>query len=325
MKNLIFLLLSVFCFSQQKIMFDFDASMKDATKTVKSVTIIDQRSSKEPTEIMYKDEKYSFDLAPDFNKQISEKFIKDNKQQGTRDLVVLLEDLSVSENDTGKKTVPAAHFRASTFERKADKYYYITTSDKFVGPMDVQAGMTPKYLPGFLKWDITELLKNSFAGVPSKIELDATDLPNYYSILSSTMPAFTAALKDGVYENAAAFFNQNPAAGFMVERNSEGKIQRAKSGDNKLPAYKIWGYVENGKLYRNTISGFLPVEKDDKGYYILSNRGELEMVPANSTLGMFGLIGGLAAAVDQNAKQTKAKKAEKKNIYIDPLTGAYIF
>lgn len=268
---------------------------------------------------------YTFEIPQDLNAVIQSEFNKDNKTKGNRDLVFVLEDIHVSDFDNGKKVVPAGHIRSSIFEKKGDKYYFLSSMDKNAGTPDVQAGMTPNYLDAFITLDIQNFIRTSYSKTPSSVAISENDLPNYYSILSSALPAFNQTVAEGVYENAQAFFYQKPSAGFKVEKNDEGKVTRAKNGDQKIPGSKIWAYVEDGKIYKNTFSGYIPMEKDEKGYYLTSNRGELEMVAANNTLGMFGLIGGVAGAIEQNARQNKAKKADKYRVYIDPLTGAYIY
>lgn len=325
MKKLVFILMPVIGFAQQKITIDFDANTKDATHSVKDVSVVDLRMDKNPGTVTSNGAIYVYKLPADFTSTLAARFDKDNKQKGSRNIVVLLEDIKVWENNTGKKTVPAAHVRASSFEKKGGQYYYLTSIDKNVGTLDVQNTMTPKALPIYFKNDFSGFLKASYKAKPSATALSESDLPSYFTVLSSALPAFTAPVKDGVYESYTSFFNQTPAEGFVIEKNSEGKVIRAKKGAEKIAVSKMWAYVENGKIYKNTYSGFMPVEKNDKGYYIISNRGELEAVQANPTYGMFGLVGGIAGAIAQDAKQDRAKKAEKKPIYLDPLTGSYIY
>lgn len=325
MKKLLLTLLPVLGFAQEKIQMEFGRNFKDPSKTVKSIEVVDLRTDKGAPTINYKGDAYTFEFPQDFGTQAQAKFDKDNKTKGARDIVVLFEDFSVTEFNNGKKVVPLGHIRASAFEKKNGQYYYLHTLDKNIGTLEMQNAMTPKYLPAFLDIDVADFLKTAYSKTPSAMALGQDQLSNYYNILSAGMPAFNQNLKDGVYETNTAFFNQTPSEGYVLEKNKDGKVTRARKGDEKIPAYKIYAYVEGGKAYKNTFSGFLPMLKDDKGYYLYSNRGELEMIPANSTMGMFGLIGGIAAAVEQDAKQDKARKAEKKNIYVDPLTGSYIY
>ncbi len=300
-------------------------NFKDPSNTAKSISVIDVRSDKNPGTIKFKDETYIFETPQDLDAAFKNEFEKDNKIKGTKDIVFLLEDLKISENNTGKKIVPSGHIRASLFEKKGEQFYYLNTLDRLVGTLDVQNALTPKNIVFFLNYDVADFLKTSYSKQPSSIALSAEDLPNYFKILSADFPAFKQNVADGVYESHTAFFNQKPSEGFVLERNSEGKVTKARNDDQKLQSWKIWAYVENGKIFKNTYSGFLPMEKNDNGFYLFANRGELEMIQSNSTLGMFGLIGGIAAAVEQDVKQDKAKKAEKKEIYIDPLTGRYIY
>ncbi len=93
---------------------------------------------------------------------------------------------------------------------------------------------------------------------------------------------------------------------------------------------EIFGYVENGKAYRLTPVGFLEMEKDDKGYYVVSSR--LELFPPQNNNGamvgamMGGMVGALiGAAVDSSGSNRRNSNAELSNIYTDPLTGEYTF
>lgn len=326
MKSKFFLtILPIFALSQQKIQMDFAKDLKDPTRTVKTLSVIDVRPDTTPQNLTYKGETYIFEFPHDLNSSVQAEFDHDNKTKGTRDIVVLFEDFNVSEFDTGKKTVPRAHVRASMFEKRNGQYYYLHTVDKNVGIVDVQNAMTPKLVSAYFNRDISEALKASYTKEASSIGLNHDQLNNYYTVLSGGMPAFTNTLKDGVYDSYSSFFNQNAKEGFVLEKNKEGKIVKAKKGDEKIPEHKIYAYVENGTAYINTFSGFMPLQRNDRGYYVISNRGELEAVAPNSTYGMFGLVGGIAGAIDQNAKQNKAKKETKREIYIDPLTGAFIY
>ncbi|PIF43836.1 outer membrane protein with glycine zipper [Chryseobacterium sp. 52] len=69
---------------------------------------------------------------------------------------------------------------------------------------------------------------------------------------------------------------------------------------------------------------------DDKGYYIVTSRREL--YPKNNNTGAMigvmtgGIIGGLiGAAIDSQSKTDRNANTTLSHVYIDSLTGAYIF
>ena len=75
------------------------------------------------------------------------------------------------------------------------------------------------------------------------------------------------------------------------------------------------------------------MEKDNRGYYIMSNHASLFPAKTSPTYGiMFGLAGGLIGgliggtidAVRDNNKAKKGQAKEKSKYYIDHLTGYYM-
>ena len=326
MKNLLFLLLPLAALAQQKVPLNWDYSLRDGSKQYGTIELIDQRADKSPGIYAADNMTYEFDFSKDPNTAIKTKFDADNKTKGSRNMVLLLDELTFFTNQNGKKSFPDTRIRAATFERKGDQYYFISSINKTPGTVETQSMKTTKWLPYLIEQDLTALVKTSYTKTPSSQGITADALPHYVSILSSSLPAFVnAALKDGVYDSANAFFSQQPMAGYTLERNDDGKVVRARNGSEKLSYGKIYAYVEGGKAYKNTFSGFMPLQRDQNGYYLVSNRGELEPVASNNTFGMFGLIGGVAGAIEQNARQNKDKAKDKVNVYMDPFTGEYIF
>ena len=157
------------------------------------------------------------------------------------------------------------------------------------------------------------------------------ELSDYESFVNNNYAVYKSdQLKDGIYLDHFSFFNQTPEPGnYLLERNEKGEVTKALKEENgkknKIPAYKMFAYVENGKAYKKGLSGFLDLNRNEKGFYVVSNRGYLFPAASNNTLGMFGLIGGVADAIQQGAEQKKMKKGDKFEIYIDPLTGEYDF
>ncbi len=75
----------------------------------------------------------------------------------------------------------------------------------------------------------------------------------------------------------------------------------------------------------NAGAGFIELEKDENGYYVTSNEGILNPVQMNSTYGMFGLVGAGIGAIETRAKNKGTRKLPTSKVYIDPLSGNYIY
>lgn len=326
MKKIILLFIPFLGFTQKVVPIKFNSNLVDPTEKVSTLYYKDVRENKKLAVINFKKEDYQMVLDQSFGIAIEKRFKEDNPDGEGRELLLLLEKFEVFEGKAGEKTVADARIQAATFEKKGDLYYYIKSINKDIGEQQQQAGKTPKTMSLFVGRDISALMKTSYkAKNISSIGVSEIELPNYRTKLTQSLPAYTQSLKDGIYLSGEDFFNQLPKEGYVLERNDKGKITQAKSNKDKVSVRKIFAYVEDNKAYLNTISGFLPLEKDEKGFYLVSNRGELEYVPVDSTYGMFGLIGGIVATIDQNDRQKKAKQQEKYNIYIDALTYKFIY
>ncbi|MDN5397363.1 MAG: hypothetical protein L0G05_12615 [Chryseobacterium sp.] len=174
-------------------------------------------------------------------------------------------------------------------------------------------------------------IKKSYSLNPTGNLVSLNDLADYNSLVKNNYPALKETpLKDGIYLDYLSFFNQTPEKGdYALEINNKGDITKAVKEENgkktKIPAYKMFAYVEKGKVHKSTFSGFMDLDKDENGFYLLANRGHLFPVQSNSAYGMFGLIGGVAGAIEQGARQKKMKSGDAGKVYIDPLTGEYDF
>ena len=93
-KNFLFLLLPIAALAQQKIPLNFSYSLKDASRQYGNIELIDNRADKSPG--TYSDDKksYEFDFAKDPNAGIQEKFNFDNKTKGSRNMVLLLDEIT---------------------------------------------------------------------------------------------------------------------------------------------------------------------------------------------------------------------------------------
>ncbi len=223
-----------------------------------------------------------------------------------------------------KSPILKAALKISTFIYKDGGYYFLDRIDKVIN-INPNFSKYPVGLSNTISGYLTEFIKKSYKTDASAIRIDKKNLANYDSVLSQSLPALqNEKVKDGVYLTAKSFFYQEPLEGYELIKNDKNEVLRAKNNDNKIPAYKMFGYTENGKSYLFTQGGFMEINKDDKGFYLYSNTGTLFPVQMDSTYGMFGLIGAGIGAIDANAKNKKAQKEEKYNIYLDSLTGEFL-
>ncbi|WP_333851311.1 hypothetical protein [Epilithonimonas sp.] len=321
------LLFPVLFFSQKTVTIKLNESIRDNTKTVKSLSVIDNREDKEVGTITHKKETYRFEFPDnDAKKSIDNWFVSSNKNAvGTIDIVIFLENLKIFSDEEQGAAVPKVEVMISSFISKDGGFYYLDRINKVVN-ISPNLPKSPFGLSLTVSNLLHEFIKNSYTTKPSDLKINENELPQYADIITKELPLFKSnQIKDGVYPDYKSFFDGKPLEGYELIKNSKGEVLRAKKGDEKIPAHKMFAYVENGKMYHHIFSGFLEMFKDDKGFYVFTNYGTLFPVQMDSTYGMFGLVGGIAGAIDANAKNKKLQKEEKYNIYIDPLTGDYIF
>lgn len=240
---------------------------------------------------------------------------------------MVLKKLNISQEDSKNKL----ELSAGVFLKKADKYHYIAKVDTVLSEPhgnDVLARAIPALLG--------HTIKKSYKIVPWKEELSLDNLKNYEEIMKQNMPAFTEnTLKDGIYKTYFSFFRQTPEEGnYTLVKDEKGNVTRAvKEDKTRIPARQFSIYVENGKAYKRTLVGFVEMEKDEKGYYIMSNHASLFPSKTSPTYGIIlgltggligGIIGGTIDAVRNNNKIKEGIAKEKSKYYIDHLTGYYI-
>lgn len=321
------LLFPILFFSQKTVTVKLNESIRDNTKTIKSLTVIDNRADKDVGTITHKKELFRFEFPDnDTKKSIENWFVSSNKNAvGNNDIVILLENFKIFSEEEQGTSLPKADVVISSFISKNAGYYYLDRINKVVN-INQNLPKSPFGLSITLSNLLQEFIKNSYQTKPADIKITENELPQYADIITKELPVYkNNQIKDGVYSDYKSFFDAKPLEGYELVKNSKGEVLKAKKGDERIPAHKMFAYVENGKIYHRIITGFIEMTKDDKGFYIFTNYGTLFPVQMDSTYGMFGLVGGIAGAIDANAKNKKLQKAEKYNIYIDPLTGDYIF
>ncbi|GAA4164203.1 hypothetical protein GCM10022217_34410 [Chryseobacterium ginsenosidimutans] len=336
-----FILTSIICFSQNQEIIKERGNLSNPKGNIyKSLEVIDQREDKKIGEMTFGDAKEMKEVVfpTTVNNFLSQWYTDSNHKGGKNEMVLVLKHLKTYIGETvGKETEGEIEFSAQTFLKEGDTYKFLYKKDtvysfRSKNISDVMMKNIPVVFAMFLKKTYTLKPKEN------AVTIDA--LTDYESYVRNNSEAYkNQALKDGVYLNHNAFMNQTPEQGnYVLEKNGKGAVLRAIKEENgkkdKISTNEMFAYVENGKAYRKTYSGFLELNKNDKGFYLISNRGYL--LPAqNSTVfvnvggtngGMYGGVAvGLVGILERGLRQNKMKKEEKFPIYIDPLTGEYDF
>lgn len=332
MKEIIFFLLLSASMTAQKVEFiKLNQNIKDKFSRTKSLTVIDNRADKNPGTVSYKGEPVQIKFTDENVKDYIESwFAGDNKTRGNNDVTLLLEEITIIDfKETG---LVKAKVKVSSFINRNGKYYFI---NRYNNTMDFNSKVTPnipKAVSSAISTIFSTLINDSYAHIALSTPVPEAELNNYESIVSNNIKYLNApALTAGVYTDFRSFSLQKPQEGYYVDKNKKGRVTGIKNRENLMVSgEEIFGYVEDGKAYRLTPVGFLEMEKDDKGYYIVSSR--LELFPPQNNNGamvgamMGGMVGALiGAAVDSSGSNRRNSNAELSNIYIDPLTGEHTF
>ncbi len=333
-KILLFFLLSGSLFAQkietEKI--KLSKSVKDNKNSVKTFTVIDRRPNKEIGNVMYHKNQVNITFENDAEKDIEEWFYGDNKIRGNNDLVLLLENIEISEDKKEKYSIGKLTFKASTFIKKEDGYHFVYRTDTVA---TISSRTTPYLAQSLAKKitiGLTDLLKSSYKSNSWDYAIQETELTNYESLIKNNLELYKGdELKDGAYKNFYRFFTQSPESGYDLVTDDKGYVTKAVKGDEKIPLRQMYAYISNGEAYKITPIGPIRIEKDEKGYFIFAERKEL--FPVDTTTGVMvgtmagGLVGGIIGVViDVSIKKNrKANNPTLPKVYLDPFTGNYIF
>ncbi|MFL9834005.1 hypothetical protein [Chryseobacterium terrae] len=327
---LCFIAISLFSQAKEAIRFRGNITRFDDV-TYKGFKVLDQREDKSIGVIPFGENKEMkevvFPTTPDNDFKVW--FDKGNSLSGKNELVLILKRLKLSTGETdGKKTQGKMDFSTQLFQKEGDKYKFLYKKDTVFSFQDKEVSeLMVKNIPTIF----SVFIKKAYTLEPIQNAVTFNDISDYETYTKSNYEAFKSEqLKDGIYLDFTSFFNQIPVlGGYTLEKNDKGEVTKAIKIENgkkeKIAAYKMFAYVENGKAYKKTMSGFIELNKNENGFYIIANRGHIFPAQYSSTYGMFGLIGAVAGTIDQAAKQKKMKKEDKEEIYIDPLTGEYDF
>lgn len=331
-KIILFLMFSCFLTAQKTEYIKLNQSIKDKFSRVKSLTLIDNRTEKDLGAVTYKKENVQLKFEnEDLKKYVEDWFANDNKTKGNNnDIVLLLEEIRIDDfKNTG---LANAKVKISSFINRNGKYYFINRYNSTVGFNSKLTPNIPRVISVAIETIFSTLIKDSYSHIALSTPIAESDLHNYEEIVGKNIKYLTVPeLTNGVYKDFRSFSLQKPEEGCYVDKNKKGKVIGIKNREDLLlSAEYVFGYVEDGKAYRLTPVGFLEMQKDDKGYYVVSSRLEL-FPPQNVNNGvmigvmMGGIVGGMIGAALDSGKAARDKPENLSNIYIDPLTGEYIF
>lgn len=335
-KTILLLFLPLLFFSQRKETIKLKFPLKDYTGTTKSLEVIDHRKNKKIQNIVFRGNYYTFSFpTDDLEADLENWFLENNKKRNkaTNDIVLLIEDLEISNEVRNKEIFCVLDMKFSTFLKEDDHYYFLKKFSSVLSLNSREVGGIPNLFVENTQKVLQKLMFDTYRAVPSETAIPTAELFNYNEILKEKYAAFSAQkLKDGIYLDYASFFNQTPVENYELVRN-EGEVVKAMKGDDdKIPTRKIFIYVENGKAFKNSALGFLELKKDAKGFFVEANEGIL--FPEEIKISLFyyivgGLpgivVGGIVEGIRADAKQKKAMKSAKFPIYIDFLNGEYEF
>lgn len=341
-KLFFFFLLSSLWPAQKTEIIKFNDNLKDRKGLTKSLTFIDNRSDKNIGNISDKKDLIELKFAnSDLKVFIENKFNEDNKTAGNNDIVLMLEDLKVYEEQDNNRTFPyaKARIKLSSFIKRNDKYYFIGRYNNVIVSNPKITAHSSKYLADHISEIFTQFIKASYyPNITQEYYIPESEINRYEEFLNKGYKAFNnAVLKDGVYTTFQAFHNQEPDLDYSVKKNKKGNVVQLNYNGQETSFSNMYCYVENGKAYKTTPVGMDEIKKDSRGFYIYSSRTNL--FAAAQTGGLFvgavagGLVGALIGAALDSSSGTNAgavhgigfRSTMESNVYLDSLTGGYIF
>ncbi|KQM62842.1 hypothetical protein [Chryseobacterium sp. Leaf201] len=341
MRNIIFFLMFSLSLVAQKVDYiNLDQNIKDKRGLTKSLTLIDTRETGEIGILSPKGQPIEVKLANENLKDhIENWFNRDNKDRGSNDIVLMLEDLKIyNEQDEGEKHPYAkARLKISSFIKRNDRYYFINRFDNVIVSDPKRTVSAPNYLALQISDIITEFIKTSYLSSVSGNSIPENEIRNYDNYLKKNYSAFNLELKDGVYKSFRHFYYQEPDTGYFADKDKKGNVTGIKNTEGQSAALSdMYCYVDSGKAYRVTPSGFAEMHKDAKGFYIVSSRKKLLsnsntsdgiIIGAIAAGGIGALVGGIIHSElnKGNVNGFGYRSPTEMNIYIDALSGAYVF
>lgn len=329
-KILLFIFFSVSLTARKIETIHLKQNIRDKSLKTKSLTLVDARTDKSLGTLTYKGETVQIKFADnDLKNYVETWFADDNKTKGNNDITVLLEEIKISNfQNTG---LAKARIKISSFINRNGRYYFI---NRYNSTLDFNAKTTPnipREVASAISVIFSTLINDSYAHIALSTPIPETELNNYEAVVTKNFAFIkTPELVNGVYKDFRSFSLQKPEYEYHVYKNKNGKVTGIKNREDLLVSNELFGYVDEGKMYRITPVGFLEVMKDDKGFYVISSRTELFPPQSGNGAMIGGMTGGfvgalIGAAIDSGKSGRRVDNANLSPVYIDPLTGSYIF
>ncbi|MFC3160019.1 hypothetical protein SAMN05443633_11641 [Chryseobacterium arachidis] len=340
-KIILFLMFSVSLIAQRVELIKLNGNIKDKNSRTKSLTFIDNRTDKfigtiadkkETAEIKFENE--------DLKNYIENWFLNDNKKLGNTDVVVMLEELKIYDEQNENKDYPFAKLKIkmSSFLKRIDRYYFMSRFDNVIVCNPKLTTHPQRFLAPQIADIMTEFIKLSYSYSVTGAYIPENEINNYDKYLSQNYKAFNNyELKDGVYNDFKGFYNQEPNAQYSIKKNKKGKVTGLLHNGADVSYSEMYCYVDGGKAYKLTPVGFDEMKKDDKGFYIYTSRVNLFAGGKGSGIIVGAVLGGIpgaliGAAIESGTNPPNGavqgigyRSSQESNVYIDSLTGAYIF
>ncbi len=327
-KVLFFLLASISIVAQKTETIDLSKSIKDNKKTYKNFTVIDQRSSKDIGSVQFHKDMVNIVFENNAETDLKNWFFKYNPVRGNDEMVLLLENVVISEDKKEKFSVGKLAVRASTFIKKEDGYHFLHRIDTATTVSSRTTPYMAQSLSKKLTLTFSDLLKKSFEAREWEFPLSETELSNYETLLRDKLEILkTDELKEGVYKDYYSFFTHNPEPGFTIDTNSKGIATKAVKGDEKKAIRNFYAFVHNGVPFKVIPVGYLEIFRDSNKLFIEAKREELFPEDASGTAvigASFGLVGALVSVAIDSAVAKKRRGIPGSEVILDPLSGYYI-
>ncbi len=318
---------SIITFSQRNEIIEI-GKIKDKSGMTKSLTVIDSRSSKELGSITARGETYQFSFPKTPKDAIETAFAEYNKNLGKNDIVLLIKDLSFFNDDKYPETAKAK-ISIATFFKRNDKYFFIDRTEGVISATKIEGVNIEKTINNKISRLFSQLIISSYNSIAVGIPINEESISDYEMIIKNTYPLYkTDNLVPGVYLSFKAFAQQRPTPA-TYHRDKDGDIKGVNDGTYNIKIGNIYCIVEDNKIFKAIPIGYREVFKDEKGWYIDAIPADLFSQNLSGAMvgGMTGgMVGALiGAAADSGKKNVGFTSKVKTHIYLDPLTGEYVF
>ena len=270
----------------------------------------------------------------DIDKEISA-FIHRNltPPSGEQDLIVRVNELSVYETHLEYRDKIVANVRLTFIFRKDFRYFEKLTVSRHVS--EIVKKDAAKKVPEVIARTIAECFdafyQQHLDGQLQNVEITKADLlkksPGYKELREEYLNLDRS--EKGIYNTFYDFQQGTPdlQTDFNIEYKTKSTkddkvliryalITDAKTGD---PIDDVWGFTDGKQVFTLIGKSYVPLLKDEEGYYLRINAVNQEAKRASGMLvGIYGFLGGLVTAA------VIASSASYQLLRIDIVTGKVV-